>query len=407
MKSAAIKNTALILAPDEKGQTSIFGVPAVRRLALLCRQSGFEPLLIARRIDLFRLLLSDLLPADAFHHMDDPGRLEGLVAGLAISEKSRLLVLTADLVLDRRSLALFLENSRIPGSHLLTAEEGSCEAAVFVGGPADMAPLLGQLWRNEGHLELPPHIRRTEGVAGLPVRLGDTSESAKIAENRLIAALSSQTEADDGFFSRHFDRRVSRFISRRLAHTPVSPNQITLAGVAIGLTGAFLLSLGGYWSQLAGALLFLFCIIADGVDGEVARLKLRETAFGHYLDVVTDNVVHVAVFAGIAFGLYHDAGDAAYLHALWWMLGGFGLCVVAVYRCILRRTPEELDRSPRLVRLLAMLSNRDFAYLVAALAIVHRLDWFLLGAAVGTYLFAATLWLLGLYEDRRIAPETP
>ena len=48
--------------------------------------------------------------------------------------------------------------------------------------------------------------------------------------------------------------------------------------------------------------MFLFSIIIDGVDGELARLTLTETSFGGMLDVVTDNIVHVAVFVGIFLG---------------------------------------------------------------------------------------------------------
>ena len=35
------------------------------------------------------------------------------------------------------------------------------------------------------------------------------------------------------------------------------------------------------------------------VDGEVARLTLTETHFGHLFDIVTDNLVHMAVFVGL------------------------------------------------------------------------------------------------------------
>ena len=82
------------------------------------------------------------------------------------------------------------------------------------------------------------------------------------------------------------------------------------------MAGALLLSWSGYWPHLIGALLFLLCIIVDGVDGEVARLKLQETRFGHLLDVVTDNFVHLAIFARIALGLYHDSGDPVYIRLL-------------------------------------------------------------------------------------------
>jgi len=104
---------------------------------------------------------------------------------------------------------------------------------------------------------------------------------------------------------------------------------------------------------------------------------------------------------GIAFGLYGDTGDGRYLQVLWVLMGGFGLCAVSVYGCILRRTPGELKQSPRITRLMALLNNRDFAYLIVVLALIHRLDWFLIGAAGGTYFFAATLWAMNLYEKSR------
>jgi phosphatidylglycerophosphate synthase len=218
-----------------------------------------------------------------------------------------------------------------------------------------------------------------------------------------MKALASQTAGTDGFLARHLNRRVSRPISRRLVLTPITPNQITLGGASIGMIGAFLLSWTGYWPHLIGALLFLFCIIVDGVDGEIARLKLQETPLGHLLDVITDNIVHIAIFVGIALGLYRDSGDPEYWRILGLLLGGFGLCGVAVYQCILKRSPDELRQSVKTIRIMVMLSNRDFAYVVVALALVQRLDWFLIGAAAGTYLFAAALWIISFYERRGIA----
>jgi hypothetical protein len=56
---------------------------------------------------------------------------------------------------------------------------------------------------------------------------------------------------------------------------------------------------------------------------------------------------------------------------------------------------------------MALLTNSDFAYLVVASALIHRLNWFLIGTTVGTYLFAVTLWAMRLYEKRRESDRDP
>jgi hypothetical protein len=119
------------------------------------------------------------------------------------------------------------------------------------------------------------------------------------------------------------------------------------------------------------------------------------------LDYTVDNVVHVAIFVGIALGLYRPAGHERYLLALGLLLAGFGLCAFVVYRFILKRTPGELERSPLVIRLMAsLLVNRDFAYLIVLFALINRLNWFLWATAFGTYLFALALWLAVLNERR-------
>src|SRR5262249_37403488 len=120
------------------------------------------------------------------------------------------------------------------------------------------------------------------------------------AQSTLYARLGRE---GDGWLTRLVDRRISRALTRLLLPTGVSPNQITLLSLMLGISSGLLYSMGAYWSAVSGALVFLLSTIIDGCDGEVARLSFLESKLGRYLDIIGDNVVHLFLFAGIAVGL--------------------------------------------------------------------------------------------------------
>lgn len=396
--------TAIILAPDDKGLQPIFGIPVVRRLSLLLDQIGFESIHIVGHVNSLIPIFSDLTTSPSFHQVEGPALLDQVVEKLALSKEETVLVLKANYVIDRYSLTQLMRAADNSNRYFMEAKGNNPLEGFYLVHSDDLVPLLRALWLpDRSTLQILNAAHRVCGVAGLPSVLDTGQKQVKIAEAALLSALACQTEADDSFLARHFDRRISRSISKRLVRTRVTPNQITLGGMTIGLLGALLLSRPGYWPQLIGSLLFLLCVVVDGVDGEIARLKLQESPFGHYLDVVTDNIVHIAIFVGIAFGLYHDTGNQNFLSALWFLIGGFGLCAISVYQCILKPGHEKIKNSSKIVRLMALLTNRDFAYLLVALALVHHLSWFLWGAAVGTYLFAAMLWTMNFQENRALS----
>ena len=87
-----------------------------------------------------------------------------------------------------------------------------------------------------------------------------------------------------------------------------------------------------YWMRLFAAIFFLISITIDGVDGELARLKMVESDFGGTLDVITDNIVHAAVFIGLLVGCYRVEHSRAYLYLIPILLGGFAMCAYATWR---------------------------------------------------------------------------
>ncbi|MBW2149755.1 MAG: CDP-alcohol phosphatidyltransferase family protein [Deltaproteobacteria bacterium] len=299
-----MEKTAIILAPDDRGLQPVFGIPAVRRLALLILQMGLRAVHIVGHVNPLTAILSDLLPPQAFHQLDDPSSLDRVAEGLALLDEERVLVLKANLVIDRHSLARLIEAGNNSGLYYMEAVGENGAERLYVCSPADLVSVFRGLWSlDSSYFTIPDKAQLVRGVAGLPYAADKGEEQIRSAEAKLIAALSFQTAAGDGFLARHFDRRISRAISERLARTRATPNQITLGGMTIGLIGAYLLSWPGYWSHLIGSLLFLFCVIVDGVDGEVARLTVQETRFGLLAFTMTQVMEGTCVLYGFSWAV--------------------------------------------------------------------------------------------------------
>lgn len=217
------------------------------------------------------------------------------------------------------------------------------------------------------------------------------------AEHTLFRSLQSVKGTLDGFIDRYVNRRISRPLSRLFMKLGFSPNTITLLSMVLGLMGAACLSMGSYRSGVLGALLFQFAVIVDCCDGEVARLTFAESRLGQELDLVSDNIVHMAVFAGIAWGTYEQSPvHAGYLPLLLGVIAvvstGFSLWCVNTVKSLKAnalnwRRLRQADRT-RFEFILQRVANRDFSIVVLAFACFGVLPWFLWLAAAGTGVFA-------------------
>jgi 1L-myo-inositol 1-phosphate cytidylyltransferase / CDP-L-myo-inositol myo-inositolphosphotransferase len=226
------------------------------------------------------------------------------------------------------------------------------------------------------------------GIEGLPFALNGHPEDREAAEHVIASTLRYDTARTDGLMARIFDRKLSWRLSYRLAKTAITPNQVTLANTALGFGIAWMFAQPGYWIPLLASILFVISITIDGVDGELARLKMAETEAGARLDAITDNIVHIAIFLGIGIGSYRTAHNPAYFYVLFALLIGFGFCSISVHRAMgLSAAGAEV-----FIRKVDRLTGRDFAYLVFLLALIDRLNYFIIGAAIGTYVFAGGLW---------------
>jgi len=91
-------------------------------------------------------------------------------------------------------------------------------------------------------------------------------------------------------------------ISKRLAKTNITPNQISWIRFLLALVAAFFFSFHGWNYHVIGAIFFQLSMIFDLVDGQVARIKKMNTVFGRYFDLMLDLVSTIVVIFGICLG---------------------------------------------------------------------------------------------------------
>jgi phosphatidylglycerophosphate synthase len=239
-------------------------------------------------------------------------------------------------------------------------------------------------------------------VAGHATIAIDSPAEMPAVRRRYWASLKSAT---DSLMDRLVNRPAGRPLSKLLVHSPISPNQVTVFQILVGFAGAALLARGGYWYAVAGAIVFQISAILDCVDGDLAYASFKETSIGKWLDIGGDNLVHIAIFVGIATGLQR-AGSPAPLGLLAAStVIGTAIAFAVVLRGMLK---PEVRSNPRLAALIDKMSNRDFSYIILAMALFGRLELFMWCAAVGIHLFwmaAVAVQLSGAWSPAHAETE--
>ena len=100
----------------------------------------------------------------------------------------------------------------------------------------------------------------------------------------------------DGYISKYVNRRVSEPITRLLAKTRLTPNQVTWGSFVIAVLSFVSFILG---QNIIGGILAQLSSIVDGVDGGLARLKGMSSTFGGFLDSVLDRYADIFIVLGL------------------------------------------------------------------------------------------------------------
>jgi CDP-L-myo-inositol myo-inositolphosphotransferase len=135
----------------------------------------------------------------------------------------------------------------------------------------------------------------------------DDARAIRRAEQVLLNGLPKST---DGPIARHLNRPLSKRITRRLVRSSITPNQISMFCFGVSALAAGLFAMGGHLLLAFGAVLAQFSSVIDGCDGEVARLKLRESSFGGWFDAVLDRYADAILLFGLTWHAFF-ARDAS------------------------------------------------------------------------------------------------
>jgi phosphatidylglycerophosphate synthase len=294
----------------------------------------------------------------------------------------------------RRARALGIETVNV------AAPPRMSDAALFITGGVlveahDLERLIdrgGQLVRADG-APLPITMVNSNSSAviarGVAAPAHD-ADSAREAERDLWASLTSNA---DGIVDRFFNRPAGRSLSKLLVHTPVSPNQVSVVSILIGIVSGWYFASGRF---LTGAIILQICAIIDCVDGDLARALFKQSFTGKWLDLVGDQIVHFAVFLGIGIGVARQNPTTPAL-----ILGvsaavGVVLCLLV----ILRGMDMPADHRSLFGKLVDATANRDFSALLLLLALIGKMQWFLWMAGIGIHLFWFAMLMLQMHAMR-------
>ena len=186
----------------------------------------------------------------------------------------------------------------------------------------EMFPGLVESLLKHGSATPGPH-RQVESRGALPTAVLDDKSrfclkvaSREDAKRAVRYILSTGRTHEDGFMARVFIRPVSLMITKHLLKLNITPNTMTIIGIAFGWLSVWLIGRGDSRSAILAGGAFQFASILDHCDGANARMTFRVSKLGSAVDVLGDALVNFCFFLSLSLGLYRVDGQT-----IWFILG--------------------------------------------------------------------------------------
>ncbi|GHV59253.1 hypothetical protein FACS1894182_13070 [Bacteroidia bacterium] len=108
------------------------------------------------------------------------------------------------------------------------------------------------------------------------------------------------------FLDMHFYRPLGYRWALLFQKTGISPNQVTLAAIFIGIAAAFCFYFTSLWINLLGVFLLVWGNTFDSADGQLARMTNKQSFMGRILDGICGDCWFIAIYFAIVFRLWPE-----------------------------------------------------------------------------------------------------
>jgi phosphatidylglycerophosphate synthase len=120
-------------------------------------------------------------------------------------------------------------------------------------------------------------------------------------------------------FDLYFYRPLAFIIVKIVLPTNITPNQLTLSAIVMGILGGYFYANGSPYipySYILGAVFYALFNILDCSDGMLARIKKNGTYTGRIIDGLADYIAAFAIFIGIGIGFCNNTNHPVF----WWVI---------------------------------------------------------------------------------------
>ena len=156
------------------------------------------------------------------------------------------------------------------------------------------------------------------------------------------------------------------------------------------------------------------------MDGMLARITFRESAFGTWLEGLVDNITYLVVFSGVTIGLHRQYGGLPLKYGTALIIGCvLSVIVIGIQRKLSTAPDRPHEYAGKMNQLLEADSSNSLSQIVRQVHIflkkgvlVHYVLLFTLMGGLPLFLWLASLgsnltWILGLYFTHRFFLRQP